>query len=1035
MNSHFKFPRRVRIHGGECGAVARALHHKAQKDALTQNEQSLISDESPFLRQAGSGKASGSTFIERKQMSTKTTLKRIALVAVSALGFGVLSTVPAKAAFPATTSLTAGWSSVTVVDPDQTDGYGFFYFDSNNLAAADSAATTRARLVAGETIQVSVTGAPTGRAVTDLDIYSVTNSGAAINTDFADASNDTDGDSNITVTGAANNTHGNSNNTTSSTTVTGNELNRYWFAVGTDTAAAMGAGEYTLTVRLTNAEAQVLNYTVKVKFVETIADAGSVLTLAKTGSFSRSADGVSFARTANTNAQATLRDANGGRVQIGQAITGDRVGWDPTLTAAIVDADGISVNALTIADSGVTAVDHVACGTGGAAACSTTGTDSDNQVLNAAVNAAADGVYGVTGTITAAASTTTSLRVRISNTSVESTLAMSVVQVATGVGTHTDVLISGATGILPANTVYRDVAGTAGTNTLAYTLPTSVTAPSLTFDINSDATTAVAANQAYTSTVTWGSNVATANVTPASATAATNYTNADGRFTVSLTNTAPVAGASVTIVITGYATETHKVTVTLTWAAPVASTLTIVDPIASQYIKTGAATVFTAKVTDQFGNPVAGASIVPSITGTTSANYSATTTYAALTSDKDGMVSWSLAAGSVNDTTDTVKFTAASDSTVNASRTITYKTTLPAVSTMQNFYSDTFAAAASAITTSVPTAGIGSELAMVIARNLSFDLSANTNTAADDMIALKVRSLTSAGVAATGAAVTLTAGTGGHVLNLSGLPATSRTIAADSNGDVVFQIMATAPGAITFTISSGTATSTVTVNVVSAVPAASARTVAISGGTTGTANGEGVPMTVTVTDRYGNGASGVSLNVTASGTGALMGGATTASFTTDVNGKFTFLATSYASAGGAATFTASASNAGDSTSAAGKVSTSTVDSTLAAGKSSASATVTFAAGTNAAQAAAEAATDAAAEAIDAANAATDAANLAAEAADAATVAAEEARDAADAATAAVEELATQVATLMAALKAQITTLANTVAKIAKKVKA
>ena len=89
----------------------------------------------------------------------------------------------------------------------------------------------------------------------------------------------------------------------------------------------------------------------------------------------------------------------------------------------------------------------------------------------------------------------------------------------------------------------------------------------------------------------------------------------------------------------------------------------------------------------------------------------------------------------------------------------------------------------------------------------------------------------------------------------------------------------------------------------------------------------------------------------------------------------------------------------------------------------------------ASQASADAATDAAAEAIDAANAATDAANLAAEAADAATVAAEEARDAADAATAAVEELATQVATLMAALKAQITTLANTVAKIAKKVKA
>jgi hypothetical protein len=100
-----------------------------------------------------------------------------------------------------------------------------------------------------------------------------------------------------------------------------------------------------------------------------------------------------------------------------------------------------------------------------------------------------------------------------------------------------------------------------------------------------------------------------------------------------------------------------------------------------------------------------------------------------------------------------------------------------------------------------------------------------------------------------------------------------------------------------------------------------------------------------------------------------------------------------------------------------------------------SVTVDVTVGASAAQVAADAAADAAAEAIDAANAATDAANLAAEAADAATVAAEEARDAADAATAAVEELATQVATLMAALKAQITTLANTVAKIAKKVKA
>jgi len=30
-SSIFRFLRRVRIHGEECGAVARALHHKARK--------------------------------------------------------------------------------------------------------------------------------------------------------------------------------------------------------------------------------------------------------------------------------------------------------------------------------------------------------------------------------------------------------------------------------------------------------------------------------------------------------------------------------------------------------------------------------------------------------------------------------------------------------------------------------------------------------------------------------------------------------------------------------------------------------------------------------------------------------------------------------------------------------------------------------------------------------------------------------------------------------------------------------------------
>jgi hypothetical protein len=96
----------------------------------------------------------------------------------------------------------------------------------------------------------------------------------------------------------------------------------------------------------------------------------------------------------------------------------------------------------------------------------------------------------------------------------------------------------------------------------------------------------------------------------------------------------------------------------------------------------------------------------------------------------------------------------------------------------------------------------------------------------------------------------------------------------------------------------------------------------------------------------------------------------------------------------------------------------------AAGVSSATAEVTA----DTASAQSQAAADAAAEATDAANAATDAANAAAEAADAATAAAQDAADA-------VAALSTQVSEMVDALKKQITALTNLVIKIQKKVKA
>jgi trimeric autotransporter adhesin len=97
-----KFLHRVRIHGGEFDSSARAMNR---------------AEEGNFF-QAELRKFRGSTF-ERKQMST--TIKRVALVAVAALGLSVLAVAPSQAApsgdtldLSATTASTTSGTAATV---------------------------------------------------------------------------------------------------------------------------------------------------------------------------------------------------------------------------------------------------------------------------------------------------------------------------------------------------------------------------------------------------------------------------------------------------------------------------------------------------------------------------------------------------------------------------------------------------------------------------------------------------------------------------------------------------------------------------------------------------------------------------------------------------------------------------------------------------------------------------------------------------------------------------------------------------------
>jgi hypothetical protein len=478
----------------------------------------------------------------------------------------------------------------------------------------------------------------------------------------------------------------------------------------------------------------------------------------------------------------------------------------------------------------------------------------------------------------------------------------------------------------------------------------------------------------------------------------------DSSFSVSATL---AAGQSITVAVNSTTTTTVD-TVILTGRASAASTITVAND--NRRTATAGSTTFTATLKDQYGAAMANEVVNVSVSG-----RNATTTSVAYTTDSSGKVSHTVTDAGTTGTSDTVTFTDADVSTATDTGSIIYGT----------------ATAGSVLVTTPNTTSTGAD---------EYPLDPE-DIAAGDGAEAGVKTVTATvkdadGNVLSGMAVTWTVtGTGCAILS------TTATGYTGADGKDTASVYAWLAGTCTVTATSGGKSDD--------APAIFAQEGDDEARTIG-ATVSGNRITATVKDRFGNPVtSGVDVKATIlSGTGYL-GSASSSTAATDSNGQVTFVVS-----GGAASVKVgfTSTTFGQSDAIKGNVSSPTATDTLTA-YTAGTATVAEegvgasydAAGVNSvtvevttsdpSTTAAEAASDAAAEAIDAANAATDAANLAAEAADAATVAAEEARDAADAATAAVEELATQVATLMAALKAQITTLANTVAKIAKKVKA
>jgi trimeric autotransporter adhesin len=996
-------------------------------------------------------------------MSTKTTFKRIALVTVAALSFGLLSSVtPASAVATALTASVGpnGATSLTVVGGDSNTAAALIRLDVTNSDTATPG------LAAGDTITASVTApttstrggsvADTGTAVggtgtlarsdfTMLESAGQSTSGAlgATAKDAVSAATNWERLASGTAASAFLDSATAGNTTSVARTADGkidmgntgyinmdsiHELTEfgyiksYYVTVRARTGAdIMDKGAYTFNFQLTDTNGVVRgNASVKIDFVSAPATSGAVVEVTQSGTFLANTAVASYDSTSAAWVKVQLKNRDGGLIRnhLGHNVF-PSVAYQYQTTALPTWTDTGTAPALN--DSGTYGSDF--------------GTGASGNPLGSSTNRGFDGVYGVKFTTGQASNATTGYAYRIwaaygNAPIVTSALTVYGSTVATGLTAdpaQTTALVTAA-GMSTA-----DQAVLALSTAKNVTLPTTTTTATIKFTIKSSADTATG-GALITAKPSWNAVNGSASVTPATSTTGTVYTtDALGNFSITVTNAAPIDTSKVTIVLSGAAAfGAGTNTVSITWAKPVANTIVVADPVSGVTALTGSTNVTTVLVRDQFGNPVSGQAVSVTEAILPAPTVASTTVITPIVTGANGTATYSYTAAATT-TQATLTFnTSPTPVAANAVHVYKYLATLPVVATLTPYHGFTWGSTNSSGTADILTPATGiyasgtTMLTLDDARDISKTLVNSDSSATNDEMVLRFTGLTAAGVSAEGASVTITAGTGGWIIDASGLPAKSRTFAVTATG-VTANVLATGTGAITFTATSGTVTATASMWVAGRVEAAG-RFITVTGAKTGTANGTGVPVTVAVTDRYGNPVSGVDLNVVASGVGSFMGGAITQSFKTDASGTYTFLANTGVSEGGVAKFTATTgSTAGGFRSLAGYVGTTEVDATLAAGNTSASAEITFAAGASATDVA-QTATDAAAEATDAANAATDAANAAAEAADAATAAAQDAADA-------VAALSTQVSEMVNALKKQITALTNLVIKIQKKVRA
>jgi hypothetical protein len=918
-------------------------------------------------------------------MSTKTTFKRIALVAVAALGMGVLTSVAPASAAPITpTAVTVGTVPTGAVGVVHTTPVTF---------TAPYAATSDTF-----TVVMRVTSAPAGSVYASIAGNGKIAAGTSCGVDAAKSWNDSvcfSGSGTTTVPAfmsiaSSSPTNGVISAITETTTFA--EIQALFTNTTRGSDGGWQTGQTTATADLSITPDVAGTYTI---LVSTSLRAAAVGTTYVAGDANAS---YTFS-TGTKVASATLATVTGATVT-GASNTVGRL-MKLTLNAGSALGAGETI-ALTTNNTSAT-LSPVTQSSGAAGTYATTLTlDNTNFVNGVAYFKLADSTATASTTVVTASGSGL-----LSSVGILSTVSSTTVLLAAASAISVN---NGVSAVRPGS---GHVGGTAGAT---FSDTAATTATSHTYGISATTASATASVNRMVVTDTSGKITGIPAVTYETTVSAAAGTSTTALGTVSFAGTLLNSESFVgRIYATNGSTELASITVTGQTASAASGTATA-EPASTLYAAHGSSVVATVLVKDQFGAAVANSSVTVSVTG-----RNATTASLALATDATGRASYTLA--------DT-----GTAATVATQSVIVFDTALSANTNVTvNFGADKV----STVTLETPTSDD------TVASGVTYsDINASSTAgaaASTQTITATVKDVN--GAVLVGVPVTFTTASAG-----TGILSTTVTVYTDAAGEAAASVFGWTAGVKTFTATAGakSATGTVAYRQGGATGTDSPTEVRNI-----TAVATGNSIVVTAKDRFGNIVSGVPLFATRTGNGTFGGGSNTNGQTTGADGTAEFLfnagsadsvvtitagsstavaAACYGQTGHAAGKNVCSTAATQTAYTAATVGTTTTaqtgvgDTLSPAGNQTV--TVNFAAGVNSADTAA----DAAAEATDAANAATDAANAAAEAADAATAAAQDAADA-------VAALSAQVASLISGLKSQLTALTNLVIKIQKKVKA